>query len=432
MRRGPGRSEPAQLDSPWRPALGWTLCILAGALLLSRVEIELRDLELRWLAVNPDAAAPPVSRSPGPSLATPQPAPTPTPTPGHLPAPPLRFEVDLHPPRQASRHPVASPAWDGSRLYVAGERALLGVSPDGDVVRHDYDFAEGGYPFVADGRVWMLDRAGNLGRLAEDGFRGVIGGSGPITGPPAVGHEGEVHVPGGNGEVWTFSFLPTPRTLWRGAGRGAFHGVSVGADGTVYGAGNDRLLRAFARDGSGRWGREVGRTWSAPAIDESGRLYLGTLDGRVLALDPFADMVWVVDVGSPVRGPAVVSPDGRVYVGSEDGRVHAIDRTGRRSWSFLTGGALSGSAAVAHDGTVYLGSHDGRLYALHPDGTEKWSVETGGAVGSPNVLPDGTVVFASADGRLRGLIDIGNGGLAAGGWPKWARDLGNGGRAVRP
>jgi outer membrane protein assembly factor BamB len=415
--------------------LRYVAVVVVVAGLLSRAEVALRDYESRWLAADPDhvlGPPPAVAALPGPRL-TPAPTPEPERAPAHRPPPALRYEVLLHPPRTASGRGVASPAWNGTHLYVGGERALVEVAPDGTVTRHASPFAEGGYPLVADdGRVWMLETTGMLATFDDEGrFRSHFGGAGNVAGAAAISHDGGVFVPSEHGEIWAFDLRPAPRSRWRAEGRGTFQGLAVGADDTVYGASMDDVLRAVKPDGGSRWGYELpGGPRSAPAIGEDGRLYVGGT--RLRALSAFGELAWERDLQSPVRSQAVLSPDGMVYVGSEDGRVHAVTSDGRPVWSFPTGGPVRSAAAIAADGTVYVGSHDGRLYALHPTGTEKWSLPTEGPVGSPTVLPDESVVFTSADGRLRSVVDLGNGGLARGGWPKWAGNLANTARAARP
>ena len=55
---------------------------------------------------------------------------------------------------------------------------------------------------------------------------------------------------------------------------------------------------------------------------------------------------------------------GRVFIGSLDGRVYAFStRNGHRRWSHTTGSYVYASAAVSR-GKVFVGSYDGRFYAL--------------------------------------------------------------------
>jgi outer membrane protein assembly factor BamB len=57
--------------------------------------------------------------------------------------------------------------------------------------------------------------------------------------------------------------------------------------------------------------------------------------------------------------------DGKIYVGSDDSNVHALNPDGTQKWSFATAGSVESSPAVGKDGTIYVGSDDENVYALH-------------------------------------------------------------------
>lgn len=108
--------------------------------------------------------------------------------------------------------------------------------------------------------------------------------------------------------------------------------------------------------------------------------------------------------------PAVFS--GRVYLGSGDGNVYALDaQTGAVRWKFATGDIVHASPAIANN-TVYIGSWDSYLYALDAEtGVEKWRFKAGddpvihnqqGFQSSPAVV-DGTVYVGCRDGHVYAL-----------------------------
>jgi len=65
-----------------------------------------------------------------------------------------------------------------------------------------------------------------------------------------------------------------------------------------------------------------------------------------------------------VHSYPALRPDGRVYVGSSDQRVYAIDASGAKVWEHLTEGKVISSPAVGADGMVYVDSGDGNVYAV--------------------------------------------------------------------
>lgn len=124
---------------------------------------------------------------------------------------------------------------------------------------------------------------------------------------------------------------------------------------------------------------------------------VGDYSGRITALRA-ADgrRVWrTTSPGGALRGagrfyagPAVAY--GRVYIGNVNGRVLALSgSTGKVSWVHQVGDYVYASAAVSGR-TVYVGSYDHRLYALHAvTGDERWSADAGERLsGSATVIGD--------------------------------------------
>jgi len=65
-----------------------------------------------------------------------------------------------------------------------------------------------------------------------------------------------------------------------------------------------------------------------------------------------------------VHSSPALGPDGRVYVGSSDQRVYAIDASAAKVWEYLTEGKVISLPAIGADGMVYVGSGDGNIYAV--------------------------------------------------------------------
>jgi len=94
---------------------------------------------------------------------------------------------------------------------------------------------------------------------------------------------------------------------------------------------------------------------------------------------------WTFKSGAPVKSSAAVA-DGRVYIGSDDGSVYALDLlTGKKIWAYKTGGPVESSPLVLN-GTVFVGSSDASLYALNATtGNRVWKYDTGDRIlGAPN------------------------------------------------
>jgi outer membrane protein assembly factor BamB len=158
-------------------------------------------------------------------------------------------------------------------------------------------------------------------------------------------------------------------------------------------------------------------------------LYVGTLEGKIVALDlttavpsegvapvPLWDPKDVVEetggsllscgrVSSPmgIYGTPVVK-DGRIYVGAYSGAVLwiATDGLSGSTTSFETDGSIVGSVVIDGD-TLFVGTTGGTLYSLSLDLDEKWRFETKGEIWSTPVVDKGIVYLASADHNLYAL-----------------------------
>jgi outer membrane protein assembly factor BamB len=138
-----------------------------------------------------------------------------------------------------------------------------------------------------------------------------------------------------------------------------------------------------------------------------GRVYIGNVNGRVLALDRHTgEVAWVRVLGGFVYSSAAVSRR-TVYVGSYDHHLHALDAvTGKPRWSFNAGERISGSASVIGDlvyvSTISRRPGGGRTYALDVrTGRRVWTFADGRY--SPAVAVKGLLVVTGVR-TLYGLV----------------------------
>jgi outer membrane protein assembly factor BamB len=135
-------------------------------------------------------------------------------------------------------------------------------------------------------------------------------------------------------------------------------------------------------------------------------LYVGTHDGRVVAVDwKEQRVVWTfIDEAHPLeyRSSAAVT-DKFVILGGYDKKLHCLDRaTGKEVWNYQTRGHIESSPVVVGD-RVFFGSGDGNVYAVTlSEGKKTWqfragrSITASPAVGEKCLVigtdgPDGTV-----------------------------------------
>lgn len=224
----------------------------------------------------------------------------------------------------------ASPIVVGNLLYIAAENGNLYAF---DLTTHKQVWlyhAEGGIgstPAVADGRLYALSRDGCLTALDA--------ASGKALWRFKTGGEARFGVPGGYGMPKTEGITPDPWDFWL----------------------------------------------SSPLV-EAGRVYFGSSDHHVYALDAQTGAkLWAFEADDSIHAAPALS-QGRMFIGTWGTRFYALDaQTGAKLWDFQGGkdaetGILQGfSAAATIDGdTVYIGSRDGYMRAFDvTNGKLRWA-----------------------------------------------------------
>ena len=142
-----------------------------------------------------------------------------------------------------------------------------------------------------------------------------------------------------------------------------------------------------ARTGELKWTfRTKGQIKGALAL-ASNRLYVGSYDHRVYALNPLTGkLIWRAQAQQRLgpRGRFYSTPAvayGRVYIGGTDGKVYSFGAaTGKLRWSHNTGDFVYGSPAV-YNQRVYVGSYNGRFYAFDAaTGDVRWQFKANGPI----------------------------------------------------
>jgi outer membrane protein assembly factor BamB len=230
------------------------------------------------------------------------------------------------------------------------------------------------------------------------------------------------------------------------AGAAILSSPAVSGGLVYFGSNDHNVYALDERTGALRWKFATkGRVTASPAVAD-GLVYVGSYDGKFYALDAASGALrWQFATAGERRFSAPhlhgaepageVMPDpfdvflsspalagGRVYFGSGDGNVYALDAaSGALKWQFKTGNVVHASPAVA-EGVVYVGSWDSYFYALDAaGGALRWKFKTGEdprinnqvGIQSSAVIADGTVYFGCRDSNLYALD------AATGAW-RWA------------
>lgn len=267
---------------------------------------------------------------------------------------------------------------------------------------------------------------------------------GAIFGSPAVAN-GTVFIGSSDGSMYAVE-QATGQQKWKSATGGSIASSPAVADGMVFFLSYDGGMYAVdAATGTRKWRYSTSfeRKFeakglhganpssqlmadpfdiflSSPAVF-NGRVYFGSSDGNVYALDEKTGIVaWKFETRDVVHASPSISGN-TVYIGSWDSYLYALDsETGAEKWRFKTGEdpvahnqvGLQSSAAIVGD-TVYVGCRDGHVYAIDAaTGRKRWDYPTSKSwVNDTPAIYQGSVFFGTGDTRRFHSIDAKTGKL---------------------
>jgi outer membrane protein assembly factor BamB len=203
------------------------------------------------------------------------------------------------------------------------------------------------------------------------------------------------------------------------------------ANGVVIVGADDGQLHALeARTGRRLWVFRAGGAIRARPTFSGGDVFVQADDGLLYRLDArTGEPRWRVRVEKPIerdpignqnsrydyRASAVTLLDGRLYLGTHDGHILALDSAqGSRLWDFAAGDTVPTTPLLA-SGRTYFGSFDGKVYALDAtSGALIWKRDTGAPVTSSPAFYEGRVIIGSRSYDLLALD-------GASGKPVWTK-----------
>lgn len=190
---------------------------------------------------------------------------------------------------------------------------------------------------------------------------------------PGIGPDGTVYV--GSEESTVYALEPTNGTLkWKHQeAQGVIRGpISVDEQGNIYFCLNpqfpgDNALICLHPDGSVKWRYQPGDYVANPpsiAIAADGTIYAGFYGMN--AITPNGQLKWKSNTANNLGiypGAAVVDQTGTVYFGTSDNKLLAYNATGSALWQ-LDHGANGSGPVLAADGLLYFSDGQSTVYAI--------------------------------------------------------------------
>jgi len=168
------------------------------------------------------------------------------------------------------------------------------------------------------------------------------------------------------------------------------------ASGRLFIGGKDGHLYCLdAGSGLPVWEYDAGSEITATPAVNGGAVFIGTGGGLIIAMGMDGREIWRKEVGDAVSASVLPVGD-RVYAGSRDKHLYALDReTGAEVWKHRMEGPVE-VAPSAGEGHVFVPNGDGLLYAFkEKNGELDWCFDSRGYFKYPAAVSEGRVYVLS-------------------------------------
>jgi outer membrane protein assembly factor BamB len=199
-----------------------------------------------------------------------------------------------------------------------------------------------------------------------------------------------------------------PSPAWRyQTGARVFASPVVGHDGVIYVGSLDGQFVALNPDGSLKWRYSAGQKIYPSALVVGTSVIFGTHQKELVSLSLEGQPRWKLPVQDVVDASATLGPDGRIYIAANG--AYAVDLLGRLHWHKPTAGHVRTAPVIHPAHLVIIGTTEGTLLALRPDGNVAWEVPLGGAIeGAASVDDEGRIYASTGRGEIVQLDESGN------------------------
>ena len=154
-----------------------------------------------------------------------------------------------------------------------------------------------------------------------------------------------------------------------------------------------------------RWRTEIGsEITSSPTVD-NGRLFVTTLDARILAYSTEdGSLIWERPGPGPVDASPIIADD-RLYIAFRNSQLAALEAdTGEVIWQSVISNPLFSWVNVA-EGSVYLSTQDGVIQAFDAgNGQKRWEIDVGEGMFAPPSISEGMVIIPTRGNQVLVLV----------------------------
>ena len=194
------------------------------------------------------------------------------------------------------------------------------------------------------------------------------------------------------------STIPAPAWTYQTGAR-VFASPIAGHDGTVYVGSLDGQFVALNPDGSLKWRYSVGRKIYPSALVAGASIIFGTHEQELVSLSLQGQPRWKLPLQDVVDASATLGPDGLIYVVANG--AYAVDLLGRLRWHKPTADHVRTAPVIHPARLVIIGTTEGSLIALRLDGSLAWEVPLGGAIeGAASVDDQGLIYTGTGLGEI--------------------------------
>lgn len=244
------------------------------------------------------------------------------------------------------------------------------------------------YVGAFDGYLYRLDGARSGQTPVPERFYATLtaplGGeeAAEIIASPALGRDGTIYLGSTDGRL--YAVRPDGQDRWAPFQTGgeivatpAVAGSAGGADAAVIVASRDSSVYAVdPATGGLRWTTRIGRDLIASPAVAGAVVYVATYDedgavgGELVALDAATGFVrWTRALDGPVVSSPAVDAGGRIYVGTLNGTLYAIEADGTVVWQMTLDGPVWASPSIGPGEVLYVvtsgtAQRTGTLYAI--------------------------------------------------------------------